>query len=490
MNFHGLSDDQIFEKVAGEPAAMRFEGLMHMGMNRTFEKIDEAISFYESALELATTEEMLEMRFVAVRFLVNALRLAGRQQEGIDLLKKELSDDEAAKVSDDEIGRAMLEYAQTLAEMGLPEAAIQKLEDAAPFFTASDANCTLADYYNRVSDALFDQGMHQFSANLAQRARGFSADCGHTAATGKSFYLMARAYEAMHMFDDALQCYKEADTLLSYASEGDDELFSRLATARILWLRKDYDKSVQVLQELREFSHNLHYASQELYPRIEHMLGRCYFGQGKFDQAAAKFYKARTLLRAMAQNPFAALAEAEGALAQLAMGNVADAITAAETAMRWFNEKRTVVTGFWVRLAYGKVMNATGNHDAALAVLSDHAAYEINTDFAPHVEYRIELAVAEANAGDAQAAAATAGVVLEFFDHTLSNHDRGRLQVVMTEAAAARNDLPEALRCIALAIKSYAADFNSFEVERLTERLLQIAAGEANRANNEVLDGL
>jgi hypothetical protein len=135
-------------------------------------------------------------------------------------------------------------------------------------------------------------------------------------------------------------------------------------------------------------------------------------------------------------------------------------------------------------------MNATGNHAAALAVLSDHAAYEINTDFAPHVEYRIELAVAEANAGDAQAAAATAGVVLEFFDHTLSNHDRGRLQVVMTEAAAARNDLPEALRCIALAIKSYAADVNSFEVERLTERLLQIAAGEANRANNEVLDGL
>ena len=93
-------------------------------------------------------------------------------------------------------------------------------------------------------------------------------------------------------------------------------------------------------------------------------------------------------------------------------------------------------------------------------------------------------------AGDPQAAAATAGVVLEFFSHVLSNSDRGRLQDVLTEAAVARNDLPEAMRCIALSIQSFAADFNAFRVNLLTQRLIELAAGEANRLNNEVIDGL
>jgi hypothetical protein len=64
------------------------------------------------------------------------------------------------------------------------------------------------------------------------------------------------------------------------------------------------------------------------------------------------------------------------------------------------------------------------------------------------------------------------------------------MQVVLAEAAVARNDLPEALRCSALATQSFAADFNSYAVKRQTDRLLEIAAGEANRLNNEVIDGL
>ena len=490
MDFHGLSDDQIFEKVAGESALIRFDGLMHMGMNRPFDKIDEAISFYRSAFELAKAEGLIENAFIAVRFWVNALRLAGRYDEALELLEAELSEEEAAKVSDDEIGRAMLEMAHTLAEKGETEAAIKKLEDAEPFLTGGDANCSMAEFYNRVSDSCYNRQRYQMSANLSQRARTYAAECGHTEVAGKSLFLAGRAYEAMRMFDDALMCYKEADTLLSYASYGDDELWARVSMARIWWLRKDFDKALDKLSFLRETARDLPYASRELTPRIDLEMARNLFKKGELQKAASRYFKARSLLRAMNKDVWAAVAEAEGALVQLALGNIDDAISSAESGLRWFNENPCFETELWVRLAYGQVMNATGNHGAALAGLSSPLAKELNSDFEPHVQYRIELAVAEGASGDPHAAAATAGVVLEFFDHALSFGDRGRLQVVMTEAAVARNDLPEALRCIALAIQNHAADFNSFEVQRLTERLTQIAAGEANRRNNEVIEGL
>jgi len=212
--------------------------------------------------------------------------------------------------------------------------------------------------------------------------------------------------------------------------------------------------------------------------------------KGDFENAANKYFQARTLLRAKGNTVWAAVAEAEGAVVQLVMGNRDEAVQSAETAMRWWNEDSADYTELWVRLAYGKVMNATGNHAAALAVLNPEEVFDFNSDFLPHVEYRIELAEAMGKAGDPQAAAATAGVVLEFFNHVLSNSDRGRLQNVLTEAAVARNDLPEAMRCIALSIQSFAADFNALRVNLLTQRLIELAAGEANRANNEVIDGL
>ena len=490
MEFHGLSDEKIFEQVADAEPRVRFDALMHMGMNRNLEKIDEAISFYQSALELAGDESLSDLRLVAVRFLVNALRLAGQHEDAITLLDKELTLEQAETFSDDSLGRAMLEYAVTLAEQGKTESAIAKLEDAERFLNEDTISCALAENYNRVSEALYGFQHFQMAANIGQRARGFATDCGHTEVAGKAFYLVAKAYEALRMFDEALSCYKEADALLSHGSYGDDELDARLAIARIHWLRKDFEKSLNQLSELRSFALEVSYASKDLVPKIDLQAARSLFQKGDLQTAANVFYQARTILRAMKNHPWAAVAEAESATVHLAMGNVEDAIASAETAMRWFNEKADKDTELWVRLAYGKVMNATSNHDAALAVLHPEEPVDFSSDFEPHVQYRVELAEAMVNAGDSQAAAATAAVVLEFFDHVLTTGDRARLHAVLTEAAVARNDLPEALRCIALAIKNYAADFNSIEVNRLTERLMQIASGEANRLNNEVIDGL
>jgi tetratricopeptide (TPR) repeat protein len=133
MDFHGLNDDQIFERVADEPAFARFEALIHMGMHRNFERIDEAIGFYRSAFELAKAEGLTEQSFIAVRFWVNALRLADRQAEAVALLEAELNDEEVAKVSDDEIGRAKLEYALVLAEQDKVDEAIKMLRVSRAF---------------------------------------------------------------------------------------------------------------------------------------------------------------------------------------------------------------------------------------------------------------------------------------------------------------------------------------------------------------------
>jgi tetratricopeptide (TPR) repeat protein len=71
--------------------------------------------------------------------------------------------------------------------------------------------------------------------------------------TGRALYMVARAYEQMHMFDEALACYKESDALMSECDFGDFELWCRLAKARILWLRKDYDGSLKPLTNCKSF---------------------------------------------------------------------------------------------------------------------------------------------------------------------------------------------------------------------------------------------
>jgi hypothetical protein len=55
-------------------------------------------------------------------------------------------------------------------------------------------------------------------------------------------------------------------------------------------------------------------------------MARAYLARGGAELAATQYYKARTLLRAMRQNPWAAVAEGEGALAQLALGNADEAV--------------------------------------------------------------------------------------------------------------------------------------------------------------------
>ena len=490
MEFDGLSDEEIFAKVADAEPVVRVDALMHMGMNRSFEKVDEAIGFYENAYELAESNGLREHRSSACRFLANALHLAKRNGDAKKVLEAEMAREANLEISDLAFGNIVGQYAVLLADEGQIEDSITKLEEASNILKTDEEKMFLPTFFNKVSQVLLKQNKFQLAANIGQRARSLAQETENSEELGMSLYFLGKAYEGMFMFDDSMKCYKEAFVLLDYRSGGDWELHAKLAIARLMWLGGDFDASLQELGPLRGVALSAPWADADLPARCDLQIARNLMSKGDFEGAANKYFQARTLLRAKGNTIWAAVAEAEGAVVQLVMGNRDEAVQSAETAMRWWNEDSADYTELWVRLAYGKVMNATGNHAAALAVLNPDELFDFNSDFLPHVEYRIELAEAMGKAGDSQAAAATAGVVLEFFNHVLSNSDRGRLQDVLTEAAVARNDLPEALRCIALAIQSFAADFNAFRVNLLTQRLIEIAAGEANRANNEVIDGL
>jgi tetratricopeptide (TPR) repeat protein len=490
MEFDGLSDDEIFAKVADAEPSVRVDALMHMGMNRTFEKVDEAIGFYENAYELAESNGLREHRSHACRFLANALYLAKRNGDAKKVLEAEMSRELTLDISDLAFGNIVGQYAVLLADEGAIEDSLAKLEEASSILKTEEEKMFLPTFFNKVSQVLLKQNKFQLAANIGQRARSLAQETENSEELGMSLYFLGKAYEGMFMFDDSMKCYKEAFVLLDYRSGGDWELHAKLAIARLMWFSGDFDASLQELGNLRAVATGAPWADADLPARCDLQIARSLFAKSDFEGASNKYFQARTLLRAKGATAWAAVAEAEGAVVQLVMGNREEAVQSAETAMRWWSEDSTDYTELWVRLSYGKVMNATGNHVAALAVLNPEEVFDFNSDFLPHVEYRIELAEAMGKAGDSQAAAATAGVVLEFFNHVLSNNDRGRLQDVLAEAAVARNDLPEALHSIALAIQSFAADSNAFRVNQLSQRLIEIAAGEANRANNEVIDGL
>ncbi len=490
MEFDGLSDDEIFAKVADAEPSIRVDALMYMGMNRAFEKVDEAIGFYENAYELAESNGLREHRSSACRFLANALYLANRNADAKKVLEVEMAREANLDISDLAFGNIVGQYAILLADEGAIEDSIARLEEASNILKTAEEKMFLPTFFNKVSQVLIKQNKFQLAANIGQRARSLAQETENSEELGMSLYFLGKAYEGMFMFDDSMKCYKEAFILLDYRSSGDWELHAKLAIARLMWIQGDFDSSIQVLLNLRGVATSAPWADADLPARCDLQIARNLLAKGDVDGAANKYFQARTLLRAKGNTIWAAVAEAEGALAQLALGNRDEAVQSAETAMRWWNEDSADYTELWVRLAYGKVMNATGNHAAALAVLNPENVFDFNSDFLPHVEYRIELAEALGKAGDPQAAAATAAVVLEFFSHVLSQSNRGRMQVVLTEAAVVRNDLPEALRCLGLAIQSFTSDSNPAEVSRLSERLIQIATGEANRANNEVIDGL
>jgi tetratricopeptide (TPR) repeat protein len=170
------------------------------------------------------------------------------------------------------------------------------------------------------------------------------------------------------------------------------------------------------------------------------------------------------------------------------MGNFDEAVQSAEQALRWWSESSEDFTEVWVRLAYGKVMNATGNFAAAFEVLSKHPAVGLNSDFAPHLQYLVEEAHAASQVGEHSHAAFIAFDLLENNDMALNHNSRGRLQNVIAEAGFAQQDLTQTLKYIGLAIKSFAAEFNSFEVARLTERLIEIADSGTNSPADEAAD--
>jgi tetratricopeptide (TPR) repeat protein len=248
--------------------------------------------------------------------------------------------------------------------------------------------------------------------------------------------------------------------------------------------------SLATLGELNEAIESAPWVAKELKPRMTMVGAQNLMGKGNYALAASEFYRARTLLRAQKRDDWAAVAAAEGALALLAIGNVDEAVTTAELGLRWYNESPQFHTELMVRLAYAKVMNATGNQKAALIALGSATTIDADSDWQPHVEFRVELAKAESLAGDIKTAAATASILLEFFANNLSLGDRAAMQEILAEAAVEAINLPLALSHFSDAIATHTAGLDLDQVSRLSARLKDIANGELNRRNNEVIEGL
>ena len=498
MDFRGLSDDEIFAKVADAEASVRIDALMFMGMNRSLDKIDEAIGFYENAFELAETNGLREHRSHASRFWANALFLARRNGDAKKVLENEFARELNLDISDLAFGIMVGQYAMVLADEGEIEDSIAKLDEAVNILKTDEEKMHLPTFFSKVCQILIKQNKFQMAANIGQRARGFAQETENTEELGMAMYFLGKAYEGMFMFDDSMKCYKEAFVLLDHRSDGDWELHAKLGIARLMWLGGDFDSSLGELKDLREYSRSVPWADADLPARCDLLIARNLFAKGDLEGAAKKYFQARTLLRGQGITTWAAVAEVEGAVVQLAMGNFDEAVQSAELALRWWSEESSDFTEVWVRLAYGKVMNATGNFAAAFEVLSKHPAVALNSEFAPHLQYLVEEAHAAGQVGELGAAAFIAADLLENHDMALNNNNRGRLQNVMAEAGLQNKDLSQTLKYLGLAIKSFAADFNSFEVARLTERLIEIAesaatsevADSADFGEESVIDGL
>jgi tetratricopeptide (TPR) repeat protein len=498
MDFRGLSDDEIFAKVADAEASLRVDALMFMGMSRSLDKIDEAIGFYENAYELADTNGLREHRSYASRFLANALFLAKRNGEAKKVLEGEFERELTIDISDLAFGIMVGQYAMVLAEEGEIEDSIAKLEEASNMLKTDDDKLHLPMFFSKVCQILIKQNKFQMAANIGQRARSLAQETENTEELGMAMYFLGKAYEGMHMFDDSMKCYKEAFVLLDHRSDGDWELHAKLAIARLMWFAGDYDSSLSELTDLRSVARSVPWADADLPARCDLMIARNLFAKGDLEGAANKYFQARTLLRGQGITTWAAVAEVEGAVVQLAMGNFDEAVQSAEQALRWWSESSEDFTEVWVRLAYGKVMNATGNFAAAFEVLAKHPAVGLNCDFAPHLQYLVEEAHATGQIGEHSQAAFIAFDLLENHDMALNHNSRGRLQNVVAEAGFANQDLTQTLKYIGLAIKSFAAEFNSFEVARLTERLIEIADSGPNSevvetsdfGEESVIDGL
>ena len=490
MDFGDTSDEKIFERASNGDAVTRFDALMEMGMRRRYEKVDESIGFFQSAYELAEENSLREHRSMAARQLALALRLDDRIDEAKALLLGEMAREENLEISDFAMAIMTAEYSMILAYEDQLDDAITHLEKAESYLVGDFERSVIAEFFNNLAELMIMRQQFQLGANLAQRARNYALDSDETEELGRAMFFIGSAYERMCMFDEAEVALKEADILLSYRSHGDNELHARLALVRIKWHRKDFKASLTAARELRDQLVGIPYACTELPFLCDLQVARAQIETGQFAEAAETYFKARTLLRSASKNPWAAVAEAEGAVAQLICGNIDLAVSQADNAIRWFNEDPNQDTEFWVKLAYGIVMNALKHYSAALSVLRSVDPSVYDKDFHRFVTFRVELAKAECYAGNPDAGAALAAVVSEFFDAQLENSPRGELHTMLAEAAVRRNHLPEARKQFSLAITAFYESGSYPLIREISLRVGEIVEAESNRRDNEVIEGL